>query len=85
MYNIDFSLRKVTNHRWVDYNFFDSYNFEFSVKLDNLGWKSMATMRDDVYLDLVAHFYFNATRECGNVSIDSYVKGVSFTLDRYVL
>ena len=63
----------------MDYNFFDSYNFEFSVKLGNLGWKSMTTMRDDVYPDLMAHFYANATREYGNV------KGVSFTLDRSVL
>ena len=42
-------------------------------------------MRDDVYPDLVAHFYSNAAREYGNVSIDSYVKGVSFMLDRSVL
>ena len=32
---------------WVDYNFFDSYYFEFSAKLGNLGWKSMTTMRDN--------------------------------------
>ena len=42
-------------------------------------------MRDDVYPDLVAHFYANATRSYGQVLIDSYVKGVSFTLDRSVL
>ena len=36
-YNIDFCLRKVSNGKWVDYNFFDSHNFEFSIKLDNLG------------------------------------------------
>ena len=42
----------------------------------------MTTMRDDVYPDLVAHFYANATRDYGQVSIESYVKKVSFTLDR---
>ena len=84
-YNVDFSLRKVSNGRWVDYNCFDSYNFEFSVKLGNLSWKSMTTMRDDVYLDLVVHFYANGTRDYGQVSIDSYVKGVSFTLDQSVI
>ena len=26
-YNVDFSLWKVSNGRWVDYNFFDSHNF----------------------------------------------------------
>ena len=25
-YNIDFSHRKVSNGKWVDYNFFDSHN-----------------------------------------------------------
>ena len=40
-YNVDFFLRKIFNGRYVDNNFFDSYNFEFSVKLGNLGWKSM--------------------------------------------
>ena len=42
----------------------------------------MTTMRDDVYPDLVAHFYANATRDYGQVSIEIYVKKVSFTLDR---
>ena len=42
-------------------------------------------MRDDVYHDLIAHFYANATRDYGQVSIDSYVKGVSFMLDRSIL
>ena len=84
-YNIDFSLSKVSNGRWVDYNFFDLYNFELSMKLGNLGWKSMTTLRDDVYPDLVAHFYAKASRDYGQVSIDSYVKGVSFTLDRTVI
>ena len=45
----------------------------------------MTTLRDDVYRDLVVHFYANATRGYGQVSIDSYVKGVSFTLDRFVI
>ena len=62
----------------MDYNFFDSHNFEFSMKLGNLGWKSMTTMRDDVYPDLVAHFYTNAIRDYGQDSIDSFVEGVSF-------
>ena len=55
------------------------------MKLDNLGWKSMTTMRDDVYPNLVAYFYANATRDYGQVSIDSYVKGVSFKFDRSVI
>ena len=45
----------------------------------------MTTLRDDVYPDLVDHFYNNACRGYGQVSIDSYVKGVSFTLDRSVI
>ena len=55
------------------------------MKLKNLGWKYITILRDVIYLDLVAHFYANATREYGQVSIDSYVKGVSFTLDRFVI
>ena len=84
-YNIDFSLYKVLNGRWVDYSFFDLYNFEFSTKLDNLGWKSMTVIRDEVYPDLVAHFYANATRDYGQDSIDSYVKGVGFILNRSII
>lgn len=84
MYNVDFSLQKVSNGRWIDYNFFDSHNFEFSMKLNNLDWKSI-TMRDDVYPDLVAHFYANAIREYNSVAIDSYIKGVSNTLDKSVV
>ena len=84
-YNIDFSLRKISNGRWVDYNFFDFHNFELSMKLKNLGWKYITILRDVIYLDLVAHFYANATREYGQVFIDSYVKGVLFTLDRSVI
>ena len=45
----------------------------------------MTTMQDDVVPDLVPHFYANATREYNNVSIDNYVKGVSFTLDKIVI
>ena len=55
------------------------------MKLDNLGWKSMTTIRDDVYLDLVTHFYANASREYRDESIKSYVKGESFSLDRSVI
>ena len=44
----------------------------------------MTTMRDDVYPDLVDHFYANTTKEYGDVSIDSYVKGVSFTLNKSI-
>ena len=29
-YNMDFSLRKVINGRWIDYDFFDAHNFAFS-------------------------------------------------------
>ncbi|XP_057466438.1 uncharacterized protein LOC130755883 [Actinidia eriantha] len=36
-YNLDFSLRKILNGRWVDYGFFDSHHFELSMKMDNLG------------------------------------------------
>ncbi|GFS33116.1 hypothetical protein Acr_00g0026400 [Actinidia rufa] len=35
-YNLDFSLRKVLNGRWVDYAFFDSHHFEISMKMDTL-------------------------------------------------
>ena len=55
------------------------------MKLDNLGWKFMTTLRDDVYPDLIVHFYANTFRDYGQVSIYSYVKGVSFTLDRSVI
>ena len=55
------------------------------MKLGNLGWKSMTTMRDNVYPDLVAHFYANATRDYGQDLIDSFVKRVFFTLDRSVI
>ena len=84
-YNIEFSLRKVSNGKWIDYNFFDLHHFEFSLKLDNLGWKSMTIMRDDVYPNLVAHFYANSTREYNSDSIDSHVKRVEFTLDISVI
>ena len=55
------------------------------MKLDNLGWKSMTTMRDEVYPDLVAHFYANASREYRDESVKSFVKGKSFSLNRYVI
>ena len=49
MYNLDFSNRKVLNGRWINYDFFDSYHFEFSSKMDDLGWTTMILNRDDVY------------------------------------
>ena len=42
----------------------------------------MTTIRDDVYPDLVAHFYANASKEYGIDTIDSYVKGVEIRLDK---
>ncbi|GFS38377.1 hypothetical protein Acr_00g0057120 [Actinidia rufa] len=55
------------------------------VSTPTVGWKSMTVIRDEVYPDLVAHFYANATREYGQDSIDSYVKRVGLTLDRSVI
>ena len=45
----------------------------------------MTTIRDDVYPDLVVHFYANESNEYGNDTIDSYVKGVEIRLDRLVI
>ena len=45
----------------------------------------MTVIWDEVYLDLVAHFYANVIRDYGQDSIVSYVKGVGFTLDRSVI
>ena len=45
----------------------------------------MTIIWDEVYPDLVAHFYANATRDYGQDSIDSYLKGVGFTLNRSVI
>ena len=42
--NLNFSSKNVFNGRWVDYNFFESQNFELSTKLENLEWKSMTTL-----------------------------------------
>ena len=81
-YNLDFSLRKVLNGRWVYYGFFDSHHFELSKKMDNLGWKSMTTMREEVYPYLVRHFYANATRKYQDEPINSYVQGEPISLDR---
>ena len=75
----------IVNGRWIDYGFFNSHNFEYSSKLDNLGWTSMTIIRDDVFPDLVAYFYANASRECGTDSINSYVKCVSITLNKAVI
>ena len=55
------------------------------MKLEHLGWKSMTTIREDVYPNLVTHFYANASREYRDESIKSYVKGESFSLDRSVI
>ena len=45
----------------------------------------MTTLRDDVYPYLVAYFYTNAYREYRAVSIESYVKRVSITLDKSMI
>ena len=45
----------------------------------------MPTIRDDVYPDLVAHFYANVTSKYKEESIKSYVKGESISLDRSVM
>ena len=73
-YNLDFSLRKVLNGLWIDFDFFDVHNFEYSVKMDKLGWTPMITLRDEVYPDLVAYFYANATKGYHCDMINSYVK-----------
>ena len=31
-YNLDCSLKKVLNGHWINHDFFDSYNFEYSSK-----------------------------------------------------
>ena len=79
--NLDFSLRKMLNGRWIDYRFFDYHNFEYSSKMDNLGWTPMTTLHDDVYPELVRHFYANSTRGDDSDTIISYVKGVKLELD----
>ena len=53
--------------------------------LSILEWIPMTTIRDDIYPDLVAHFYANASKEYGIDTIDSYVKGVEIRLDRSVI
>ena len=53
--------------------------------MDNLGWTSMTTIRDDVYPNLVAHFYANAIRGYHSAIITSYVKGVGIKLAIYVI
>ena len=84
-YNLDFSFRKILNGRWIDLDFFDAHNFDYSTKMDNLGWTPMTTLRDDVYTDLVAHFYANANWEQDGETIKSYVKGVKIELDQNVI
>ena len=84
-YNLDFSIRKVINGRWIDYDFFDAHNFTFSAQMDDLGWMHMTLIRDDVYPDLVAYFYANASRGLHTDEIKSYVKGTHITLDRLTI
>ena len=69
------------NGRWIDFDFFDAHNFEYNVKMDELGWTPMTTLRDEVYPDLVAHFYANATKGYHCDAINIYVKGVEIELD----
>ena len=45
----------------------------------------MTTLWDDVYLDLVAHFYTNATQGYNSDTMKSYVKGVKIELKREVI
>ena len=45
----------------------------------------MTTLRDEVYPDLVAYFYANATKRYHCDTIKSYVKGVKIELDRSVI
>ena len=54
-------------------------------KRDDLGWTPMTLTQDDVYPDLVAHVYTNATRGLHSDAIKSYVKGVEIELDRSVI
>ena len=75
----------MINGRWINYDFFDSYHFEFSSKMDDLRWTIMTLTRDDVYPDLVSYFYANATRGLHSDTIKSYVKGVTITLDKAVI
>ncbi|GFY99249.1 hypothetical protein Acr_13g0006500 [Actinidia rufa] len=84
-YNLDFSLRKVINSRWIDNDFFDTHNFDFSSKMDTLGWMPLTLTIDDVYPDLVVYFYANASKGIHSDSIKSYVKGTNISLDRSVI
>ena len=84
-YNLDFSIRKVINGRWIDYDFFDAHNFTFSSQMDDLGWMHMTLIRDEVYPELVAYFYANASRGLHSDDIKSYIKGVHITLVRLTI
>ncbi|GFY87030.1 hypothetical protein Acr_05g0006690 [Actinidia rufa] len=53
--------------------------------MDTLGWMPLTLTRDDVYPDLVAYFYANASRELHSDSVKSYVKGTHILLDRSVI
>ncbi|GFY97518.1 hypothetical protein Acr_12g0000590 [Actinidia rufa] len=65
--------------------YFDEDASQESMKMDNLGWKSMTTMREEVYSNLVKHFYANASKKYQDESINTYVKGESISLDRSVI
>ena len=84
-YNRDLSLRKFLNGHWIDLNFFDAHNFEYSAKMDDLGWTPMTTLRDNVYPDLVAHFYANAKWGQNSDTIKSYVKWVKLELNQEII
>ncbi|GFS30312.1 hypothetical protein Acr_00g0011330 [Actinidia rufa] len=56
-----------------------------SSKMDTLGWMPLTLTRDDVYPDLVAYFYANASRGLHSDSVKSYVKGTHILLDRSVI
>ena len=53
--------------------------------MDNLGWKSMTTMREEMYPYLVRHFYANAIRKYKDEAINSYVKEEPISLDRSMI
>ncbi|GFS30770.1 hypothetical protein Acr_00g0013970 [Actinidia rufa] len=84
-YTLDFSFRKVLNGRWIDLDFFDAQNFDYNSKMDNLGWTPMVTLRDDVYTDLVAHFYANPKLGQDREIIKSYVKEIKIDLNRNII
>ncbi|GFS46110.1 hypothetical protein Acr_00g0100260 [Actinidia rufa] len=52
---------------------------------DLKGWMPLTLTRDDVYPDLVAYFYANASRGLHSDSVKSYVKGTHILLDKSVI